>query len=83
LQSRYGLISDVRGMGLMSAITLHRPDGTPADAEAEQIMYAALSRGLSFKTSMGNVLVLTPPLTIAEEELQSAISILDISFSTL
>ena len=83
LQPRHGLMSEVRGMGLMTAITLHRPDGTPADAEAEQIMYAALSRGLSFKTSMGNVLVLTPPLTIAEEELQSAVSILDRSFSTL
>ena len=40
-------------------------------------MYAALSRGLSFKTSMGNVLVLTPPLTIAEEDLQAAVSILE------
>jgi 4-aminobutyrate aminotransferase len=83
LQQRYRFISDVRGMGLMTAITLHRPDGSSADAEAEQIMYAALSRGLNFKTSMGNVLVLTPPLTIAEDELQSAIAILDASFSTL
>jgi 4-aminobutyrate aminotransferase-like enzyme len=32
---------------------------------------------------MGNVLVLTPPLTIAEEELQSAIAILDMCFSAL
>jgi 4-aminobutyrate aminotransferase len=83
LQPPHGLLSDVRGMGLMTAITLNRPDGTPADTEAEQMMYAALSRGLSFKTSMGNVLVLTPPLTIAEEELQSAVSILEMSFSTL
>ena len=32
-------------------------------------MYAALDRGLSFKTTMGNVLTLTPPLTITEDEM--------------
>ena len=35
-------------------------------------MYAALDRGLSFKTTMGNVLTLTPPLTITEDEMLRA-----------
>ena len=39
-------------------------------------MYAALDRGVSFKTTMGNVLTLTPPLTITEEEMLQAVDIL-------
>ncbi len=77
LQQRYNLIYEVRGLGLLVALVLQRPDGSAADTEAEQIMYAALTRGLSFKTSMGNVIVLTPPLTIAEEDLDEAVNILD------
>lgn len=83
LQKRHTLIRDVRGLGLLAALVLQHEDGSPANAEAEQIMYAALSRGLSFKTAMGNVLVLTPPLTIEEEHLESAVSILDSCFSEM
>ena len=38
-------------------------------------MYAALDRGLSFKTTMGNVLTLTPPLTITEAQMLQALDI--------
>lgn len=83
LQHRHSLIGDVRGLGLLTALPLRRPDGSPAGAEAEKIMYAALSRGLSFKTAMGNTIVLTPPLNIEEEHLNTAVEILDASFSEL
>jgi 4-aminobutyrate aminotransferase len=83
LQKRHALVRDVRGLGLLAALVLQHEDGSPANAEAEQMMYAALSRGLSFKTAMGNVLVLTPPLTIEGEHLESAVSILDSCFSEL
>ena len=83
LQTRHPIISDVRGLGLLCALTLRRADGSPADAEAEQILYAALSLGLSFKTSMGNTIVLTPPLTIEEQQLDTAIEILDAVFTAL
>jgi 4-aminobutyrate aminotransferase len=39
-------------------------------------MYAALDRGVSLKTTMGNVLTLTPPLTISEQEMLQAVDIL-------
>ena len=45
--------------------------------EAEQVMYDALSKGLSFKLMMGNVVQLTPPLTITKERMDEAIDILD------
>jgi 4-aminobutyrate aminotransferase len=48
-----------------------------ATDEAERVMYAALARGLNFKVTMGNILTLTPPLTLAAEELERALAILD------
>ena len=39
-------------------------------------MYDCLSNGLSFKVSNGNILTLTPPLTITDEEMARAISTL-------
>jgi 4-aminobutyrate aminotransferase len=39
-------------------------------------MYAALDRGVSLKTTMGNVLTLTPPLTISEQQMLQAVDIL-------
>jgi len=41
------------------------------------VLYAALSRGLSFKTTMGNVLTLTPPLITTLEQMGQALDILD------
>jgi 4-aminobutyrate aminotransferase len=40
-------------------------------------MYRALERGLSFKVSMGNILTLTPPLTITRDELDRALDIIE------
>ena len=83
LKTHYPLIADVRGLGLLNALVLQRTDGSPASSEAEQIMYAALRQGLSFKISMSNTIVLTPPLTIHKEELDSCLQILDQCFAEL
>lgn len=83
LQRRHSQIAGVRGLGLLNALVLGRADGAPMDAGTEQIMYAALRRGLSFKTAMGNTLVLTPPLTVAEQELEASVEILDRCFAEL
>ena len=40
-------------------------------------MYRCLAEGLSFKTTMGSILTLTPPLTITRKQLDLAIDILD------
>jgi len=83
LREKHALISEVRGMGLLAAMVLRKPDGSLATAEAEQIMYAALHQGLSFKTAMGATLVLTPPLTIKEEDLDASVRILYRCFESL
>jgi 4-aminobutyrate aminotransferase len=46
-------------------------------------MYACLEMGLSFKVSHGSFLTLTPPLTISDNQLDHALSILEKAFQTL
>ena len=40
-------------------------------------MYESLKHGLNFKVTMGNVLTLTPALTITQAELLQGLQILD------
>jgi 4-aminobutyrate aminotransferase len=81
MAGRHPLIADVRGLGLLLGIELatNAPDGSrqAAVSEAERVMYEALSHGLNFKVTMGNVLTLTPALTITRDELDLALRILD------
>ena len=59
------VIGDVRGAGLLVGVELVTRQGAPAVAEADAVLYAALGRGLSFKTTMGSVLTLSPPLNVS------------------
>jgi 4-aminobutyrate aminotransferase len=81
MAERHALIANVRGLGLLLGIELAVSDSNgvrkPAVAEAEQVMYESLKRGLNFKVTMGNVLTLTPALTISQAELHQALNILD------
>lgn len=79
MKRRHPLIGDVRGRGLLIGIELvsDRATKTPARDAAERVLYHALSRGLSFKTTMGNVLTLTPPLVTTEAQMDAALDILD------
>ncbi len=79
MKERHRLIGDVRGLGLLIGVELVTDRGTKARAadQAEAVMYRALSKGLSFKTTMGNILTLTPPLVITREEMDRALAILD------
>ena len=56
-------VKEVRGAGLLIGIELHDAD------LAEAVLYRCLSAGLSFKVGQGQVLVLAPPLNVAEADL--------------
>ena len=79
MKQRHAVIGDVRGRGLLLGIELvtDRAAKTPAVDLAEQVLYRALSRGLSFKTTMGNTLTLTPPLITTQVQMDAALDILD------
>jgi 4-aminobutyrate aminotransferase len=82
LRDRFSIIGDIRGVGLLWGIELVKDQETKekASEEAEKIMYGCMKHGLSFKVSNGNVLQLTPALTISREELKLALSILTDAF---
>ncbi|UCF28653.1 MAG: aspartate aminotransferase family protein [Chloroflexota bacterium] len=79
MMADFSLIGDVRGLGLLLGMELvqDRDSRARATDEAEAVMYSALSRGLSFKITMGNILTLTPPLIISQDEMEQAMDILE------
>jgi 4-aminobutyrate aminotransferase len=85
LKEKYAVIGDIRGKGLLWAVEFvkNRITKEKAVEEAEEIMYSCLKKGLSFKVSAGNVLQLSPALTITREELQNALNILEESINEL
>ncbi|WP_420322053.1 aspartate aminotransferase family protein [Flagellimonas sp.] len=84
LKEAHPIIAHIRGLGLLWGVELKYP-GTneAASAEAEKIMYSCLEQGLSFKVSQGNVLQLSPALTISREKLERAMNILHRAFASL
>ena len=79
MKQKHAIIGDIRGLGLLMGMELVKDGKTrerPMDL-AEEVMYKALAKGLSFKLSMGNILTLTPPLTLTRDEMDQAVDILD------
>ena len=83
LKKQYPLIQDIRGIGLLWGIELVKDPVTKekATVEAEKIMYHCLRNGLNFKVSGGNVIQLSPSLTINRKEMSRALSILEDAFN--
>jgi 4-aminobutyrate aminotransferase len=79
MKRRHPLVGDVRGRGLLLGLDLvtDRDSKAPAADAAERVLYRALARGLSFKTTMGNVLTLTPPLVTTQAQMDDALDILE------
>ena len=83
MQQQHALMGDVRGIGLFMGIELVKDPATRQRAcdEAEAVMYAALTRGLSFKLTMGNILTLTPALAITKPQMDEALDIIEAAIS--
>jgi 4-aminobutyrate aminotransferase len=85
MQNDHPLIGDVRGVGLVLGLDLvkDRISKERAIAEADRLMYVCLQGGLSFKTSQGSFIPLSPPLTITQQELDDALDILETALSDI
>ena len=57
--------------GLLLGVEMREP------AVAEDVLYRALAKGLSFKVGQGKVLNLSPPLVIGESDLDRALDIVE------
>jgi 4-aminobutyrate aminotransferase len=73
------LVGDVRGRGLLFGLDLvtDRQKKTPAADQADRVLYHCLADGLSFKVSHGSFLTLTPPLTIRQQALERALTLVE------
>lgn len=78
VRKRHPIIGDVRGIGLMMGVEINHENASDV---AEDIMYRALSKGLSFKLTMGNILLLVPALTITRDQMDTALAILEEAIS--
>ena len=69
-------VGEIRGRGLMFGVEIvtDRDSRDPDPGRAERIFYACLAEGLSFKISAGNVLTLSPPMVIAQADLDHALT---------
>lgn len=83
MRDRYDQVGDIRGRGLLQGIELVSDKATksPADALGAQVTAACLERGLHMNIvqlpGMGGIFRIAPPLTIAEDELDAGLDILD------
>ena len=79
MQTRYPVIGDVRGRGMLFGVELVTDTRTkePANDLAEAVLYRCLDKGLSFKLSLGNTLTFTPPLILTEEQLNFAFAVIE------
>jgi len=89
LQERHEPIGDVRGRGLLVGLELvtDRETREPADALGAAVTAECLRRGLSMNIvragSSANCFRMAPPLSITEEEIDTAMEILDESLAAV
>ena len=86
MQARYPVIGDVRGRGAMLAVELVKP-GTlqPATDELAAVVRHCHAEGVLLLTAgtYGNVLRFLPPLTMPEDLLDEALTVLDKAFASI
>lgn len=79
MKESYQVIENVTGLGLFIGIDLasESKDKTPASNIADRVMYQRLNNCLSFKTTMGNILTLNPPLIVTKDQRDQALNIIE------
>ena len=80
IQSRYPMIGEVRGKGLMIGVEFVKPGGKEPDpATTADVMEAAKANGLLIGKGglYGNTLRIAPPLSLTEEEADEGIDLLE------
>lgn len=85
LQDKYPLIGEVRGMGLILGMELVKEKKEPATNEILQLFENTKKRGLLIGKGglYGNVVRITPPMTVEKSAIDEAVRILDHAFEEI
>ena len=85
LQQKYPLMGDVRGMGLMQAVEMVGPDKTPSPEAVARLFELTKQNGLLVGKGglMGNVIRVTPALTVTKGQVDEALERLDRSLGQM
>jgi 4-aminobutyrate aminotransferase len=85
IAQRHPLISDVRGQGLILGLELVKNTKTkePAIRETAKVCYRAWENGLilGYVGQHSNVVEITPPLILSEEDAEQGLQTLEVTFS--
>ena len=83
IQKKHDFIGEVRGLGLMLALEIVKPDGNkiPDGEKAFKILNVMLDNGLLgyMAGPTGNVVRMIPPLTVKLEQIEKALEIMEVS----
>jgi 4-aminobutyrate aminotransferase len=79
IQSRYSVMGDVRGLGLMVGVEFTHPDGSPAAALTKAIIARCREDKLLLLDcgTYGNVIRWIPPLIVTQPQIQGALEVFE------
>jgi len=85
LQEKYPVIGEVRGMGLMQALEIVKEKKEPDAGTVVRIFEETKKRGLLIGKGglYGNVIRISPPMTVDKRDVEEAIKILDAAFESV
>jgi len=85
LQEKYRIIGEVRGMGLIQGMEIVKEKKEPAPDFVAEIFESTKEHGLLIGKGglYGNVIRITPPLTIGKGDIDQAVQIMDRAFEKI
>jgi 4-aminobutyrate aminotransferase len=83
IQSRYPVLGDVRGLGLMVGAEFTLPDGSPGTDLVKEVIGRCLDRKLLLLNcgTYSNVVRWIPPLIVTQEQIETALNIFERSLA--
>jgi 4-aminobutyrate aminotransferase len=85
LKEKYQVIGEVRGMGLIQAMEIVKEEKEPAPDVVAEVFEMTKEQGLLIGKGglYGNVIRITPPLTIEKGDIDQAVQIMDRAFEKI
>jgi len=77
LANRHDCLTDVRGLGLMTAVDVIKDDGTPDPKARDELVQTAFRHGLLLLGCGENGIRFCPPLCVSEKQVEMCLRLLD------